>query len=718
MPRNVSGTYSLPLPPVVPNTVIQAAWANTTTDDIAQGITDSLDRQGRGGMIAPFRLVDGTVLQPAFAFNAETGTGLYREAPGILSVSVMGVKVGQFAAAGFTGTLAGPFSITGAISFAGAVNVAGRALFADGTLALPSISFTSDPDTGIYKAGVGELSFAADATKKVLMNINNLQVLASPTSSSPSMLIFAGNNAGGAGYVLDMLGSGVGTDKAIVRWLNNSYTIERLAIQTDSAAVVFGVPGALPMQFTTSNVLRLQIAAGGIGTYTGIFNVTGAHATAPNFWVGETSAAAGTVGISGGNGGAAVFWGNTSSGGGSISLTARGMTQMTIDSPGGSVVNYWSMLGSITAQRIAANAGGADANIGIQWATKGTGDYAWFGNGGVHLQIVPGASGTRWIQITGGPVDPALTVSGGRLNIQAPTIFTSAAAPSASSVGTTYTYAFNTSMGGVSTAFASNDDRVHEWYRDATGLYGRFMNAAFSDGNTWLQVPGGFASGAGSINLFLSNPGSGGAYLTMRLARPGTSLGYVGIGLQTNIFSQLQLAGPGQNSAAVFDFGDQGSTLYLWDTTVGPPVNAGGCIKFAAGTTGGVHFAAIKGRINNASGNTTGDLVITTKDTTADTGSTQALVITGTKNLYDYRTLTLARDFGTAAGSTMPIGSICIGAIPAFNTNCLTTVNAATNNITVYGCGTGTNVTITSGTWRFCGALSSSSNTGFWIRTA
>src|SRR6187455_3026540 len=122
MPRNVSGTYSLPLPPVVANTVIQAAWGNTTTDDIAQGITDSLDRQGRGGMIAPFRLTDGTVLQPAFAFTAETGTGLYRESAGILSVSVMGVKVGQFAAAGYKGNLVGPFNITGAITFTGDVS--------------------------------------------------------------------------------------------------------------------------------------------------------------------------------------------------------------------------------------------------------------------------------------------------------------------------------------------------------------------------------------------------------------------------------------------------------------------------------------------------------------------------------------------------------------------------------------------------------------------
>jgi|GEM_PF-3364801 len=100
MPRSVSGNYTLPLPPVVANTVIQAAWANTTHDDMAQAITDSLDRFGRGGMVAPFRIVDGTAASPALAFSAETGTGLWRDGTGVLAFSVLGAKVGQWSAAG------------------------------------------------------------------------------------------------------------------------------------------------------------------------------------------------------------------------------------------------------------------------------------------------------------------------------------------------------------------------------------------------------------------------------------------------------------------------------------------------------------------------------------------------------------------------------------------------------------------------------------------
>ncbi|RPJ58017.1 MAG: hypothetical protein EHM24_28995, partial [Acidobacteria bacterium] len=101
MPRSVSGNYTLPLPPVAANTVIQAAWANTSLDDIAQGITDSLDRYGRGGLVAPFRFIDGSEALPAWAFSSETGTGMWRDpGGGILAISILGSKVAQWSAAG------------------------------------------------------------------------------------------------------------------------------------------------------------------------------------------------------------------------------------------------------------------------------------------------------------------------------------------------------------------------------------------------------------------------------------------------------------------------------------------------------------------------------------------------------------------------------------------------------------------------------------------
>lgn len=46
MPRNGSGTYDLPEPPVVGGTTITTTWANNTTNDIATALTNSIAKDG------------------------------------------------------------------------------------------------------------------------------------------------------------------------------------------------------------------------------------------------------------------------------------------------------------------------------------------------------------------------------------------------------------------------------------------------------------------------------------------------------------------------------------------------------------------------------------------------------------------------------------------------------------------------------------------------
>ena len=85
MPRNASGVYTLPPSnPVIPATTIATTWANPTLSDIGQAITESLDRAGRGGMTAPFRLFDGTISAPGLAFLNETGLGIWRSGAGVM----------------------------------------------------------------------------------------------------------------------------------------------------------------------------------------------------------------------------------------------------------------------------------------------------------------------------------------------------------------------------------------------------------------------------------------------------------------------------------------------------------------------------------------------------------------------------------------------------------------------------------------------------------
>ena len=108
MPRDGSGNFDLEAGnPVVPGTTIATTWANPTLSDIAQGLSDSLDRFGRGGMEAEFRLGDGSESLPGIAFTQEPSTGMFREAQGILGFVTLGgtvLRINQDLVEFWTGT--------------------------------------------------------------------------------------------------------------------------------------------------------------------------------------------------------------------------------------------------------------------------------------------------------------------------------------------------------------------------------------------------------------------------------------------------------------------------------------------------------------------------------------------------------------------------------------------------------------------------------------
>lgn len=75
MPRNSAGTYSLPEAPFVPNTPISSSAMNSNNNDIASALTDSLSRNGQGGMNALLGLS-----LSGFNYTADPDTGMSRSA--------------------------------------------------------------------------------------------------------------------------------------------------------------------------------------------------------------------------------------------------------------------------------------------------------------------------------------------------------------------------------------------------------------------------------------------------------------------------------------------------------------------------------------------------------------------------------------------------------------------------------------------------------------
>lgn len=133
MPRNGAGTYTLPAGnPVEANTVITADWGNTTMEDIGNEITNSLSRDGDGGMNAALRFVDGDQNAPGIGWVSETNSGFYYEGSGEYWATVLGTKVLQYTSAGIlvptgvTFTVQGDVVLNGNIQVDGALTVTGN----------------------------------------------------------------------------------------------------------------------------------------------------------------------------------------------------------------------------------------------------------------------------------------------------------------------------------------------------------------------------------------------------------------------------------------------------------------------------------------------------------------------------------------------------------------------------------------------------------------
>ncbi len=92
MPRNVSGVFSLVAGnPVVTGTSISSSWANNTLNDVSVEMTDSLSRSGKGGMLVPLKVANGTVVAPAFSFTNNPTSGLYAAGANDIRITVNGV---------------------------------------------------------------------------------------------------------------------------------------------------------------------------------------------------------------------------------------------------------------------------------------------------------------------------------------------------------------------------------------------------------------------------------------------------------------------------------------------------------------------------------------------------------------------------------------------------------------------------------------------------
>jgi len=93
MPRNSSGTYSLPVAAYVAGTTIRSADMNSNLSDIATALTQSVATTGVSPMTGPLYLAAGSLAAPSLSLASDHATGWYNNAAGAMTYVSVGVAI-------------------------------------------------------------------------------------------------------------------------------------------------------------------------------------------------------------------------------------------------------------------------------------------------------------------------------------------------------------------------------------------------------------------------------------------------------------------------------------------------------------------------------------------------------------------------------------------------------------------------------------------------
>jgi len=92
MPRNGSGTYTLPEPSFTPGSVISSTAMNSDMTDIALALTGSVSADGQTPITGQFKLADGTAAIPSYSFVTNTTDGIYHPSSGQVAFAIAGTQ--------------------------------------------------------------------------------------------------------------------------------------------------------------------------------------------------------------------------------------------------------------------------------------------------------------------------------------------------------------------------------------------------------------------------------------------------------------------------------------------------------------------------------------------------------------------------------------------------------------------------------------------------
>lgn len=196
---------------------------------------------------------------PPLAFSGSTSTGVYYSAPYVLGISVDGaskMRLGESLVeldstiTGFTvssltqstNSSSGAVVVTGGCGISGNLNVGGTFSYlgslnawgytvSDGTAALPTFTFATDLNTGIYRIGASQLGFSTGGTLRLTLSPTAAAIASSVTTTTFLASTVSSNTTTGA--LVTSGGVGIAGNLGISGTLNYSGSITYSSIAMD-----------------------------------------------------------------------------------------------------------------------------------------------------------------------------------------------------------------------------------------------------------------------------------------------------------------------------------------------------------------------------------------------------------------------------------------------------------------------------------------------------
>lgn len=154
MPRNGSGSYSLPQPSFVPGTTISSAAVNSDLTDIAAALTGSISSDGQTPITAPLKGEAGNIAAPAWSFNGDGSSGMFLSAVGEVALSAGGIFGLKATSVAFTATAAVPAAGGTGYAVGDTITLTGGTVLRPVVLTVTSLSGSAVASAAVTDAGL------------------------------------------------------------------------------------------------------------------------------------------------------------------------------------------------------------------------------------------------------------------------------------------------------------------------------------------------------------------------------------------------------------------------------------------------------------------------------------------------------------------------------------------------------------------------------------